>query len=213
MNFFFRVNWDWHVTFSLYASKNCLVMNSNEAFQNKLCILSHLAPTFSSVKLKNTQYIQWKNVTFQLMRWAYCCRIIMYEKFKISKEKFCEIWKLLHFFLKKCLCVFSLCLFFLPRSLLPFGKNLDSKRIIFFEWPYSKILPCLLSRGLCKHMRLNECIIKVMLVMVVDMEVKPRDKMVIKSIQFLDFFFIMEWFIGHRKLCYLSLIQCVTNIS
>ena len=54
------------------------------------------------------------------------------------KEKFCEIWKLMQFFDKKCVCVFSLCVFFWPCSLLSFGKNLDSKRTIYFEWPYGE---------------------------------------------------------------------------
>ncbi len=31
-------------------------------------------------------------------------------------------------------CFFIVCVFF-TRSLLPFGKNLDSKRTIYFQWP------------------------------------------------------------------------------
>ncbi len=46
----------------------------------------------------------------------------------------CEIWKRKLFFLKN-VCVFFYCVCFLPRSLLSFGKNLDSKRTIYFEWP------------------------------------------------------------------------------
>ena len=56
------------------------------------------------------------------------------KKFSILKEKFCEIRKLIHFFHKKVHVFFTVCVF-LPRSLLPFGKNLDSKRTIYFEWP------------------------------------------------------------------------------
>ncbi len=41
----------------------------------------------------------------------------------------------MHFFLKNG-CVFFHCACVLPRLLLPFGKNLDSKRTIYFEWPY-----------------------------------------------------------------------------
>ena len=39
-------------------------------------------------------------------------------------------------------CFFIVCVF-LPRSLLPFGKNLDSKRTIYFEWPKYKYLTIL----------------------------------------------------------------------
>ena len=37
--------------------------------------------------------------------------------------------------LSLCVCVFFVVVFFLPCSHLPFGKNLDSKRTIYFEWP------------------------------------------------------------------------------
>ncbi len=36
-------------------------------------------------------------------------------------------------------CFFIVCVF-LPHSLLPFGKNLDSKRTIYFEWPNTDFL-------------------------------------------------------------------------
>ena len=74
----------------------------------------------------HTIYIQWKNVTFRLpMMWTYCCGLIMYERFStcsISKAKFCEIWKLMHFFLKNVCAFFSLCVcvcfFYLASSFL-----------------------------------------------------------------------------------------------
>ncbi len=41
----------------------------------------------------------------------------------------------MHFFNKNVCVFFDRVCFFLPRSLVPFGKNLDSKCTIYFEWP------------------------------------------------------------------------------
>ncbi len=92
---------------------------------------------------EHTQYIQWKNVTFRLtMTWTYCWRLIGYETFSISKEKFCEIWKLMHFFLKN-VCVFFHCVCFFASLAPSFRKkswlkthNLFWMTLELIIWPF-----------------------------------------------------------------------------
>ena len=84
-----------------YQSNGCLFCALYWAFQNKMCVLSHLAHCFSSVKMKNTHN---RGVEGNSQNTEFVCFFIV--------------------------CVF------LPRSLLPLGKDLDSKRTIYFEWPY-----------------------------------------------------------------------------
>ena len=53
------------------------------------------------------------------------------KKYSVKYPKYCIS------FIKMLICFFIVCVS-LPRSLVPFGKNLDSKCTIYFEWPYEK---------------------------------------------------------------------------
>ncbi len=77
-----------------------------KAFQNKLCV-----PFPVSNWKTHTIFSMEKGYFSAYDEWTYCCWHIRYEKCSISKEKFCEIWKLMHLFLKN-VCVFFLCVCF-----------------------------------------------------------------------------------------------------
>ncbi len=74
----------------------------NKAFQNKLCVLSDLTRSLSSVKMKKRKK----------------SNIVACQGTGVSGKT----------------CFFH-CVCFMPRSLVPFGKSLDPKCTIYFEWP------------------------------------------------------------------------------
>ncbi len=105
---------------------------------------------FPVSKWKTHNIFNGKMVLFSLQwREHIVVNLSLTNNFQSSTKKFSEIWKLMYFFHKN-VCVFFHCVF-IPHLLLPFGKNLDSKQTIYFEWPNVNASVVIIIIMYCQH--------------------------------------------------------------